>query len=116
MNHSFLLLAALLLPLGVPALQAQAPANIPAAPVVPMIEPTVTPEMGDVGGKFFGAAPDPKKTRHYYIAAEPVLWDFAPEGKDSVCGKLLPPDLLLHRHSWKVRYVQYADESFSARI
>ncbi len=81
-----------------------------------MIEPTVIPEMGDVGGRFFGEIPDAKKTRHYYIAAEPVLWDFAPEGRDSVCGKLLPPDVLLHRHSWKVRYVQYADDTFSARI
>ena len=116
MNHSYLLLAALLLLLGESVLRAQAAPVAPAAPVVPMIEPTVTREMGDVGGKFFGTAPDTKKTRHYYIAAEPVLWDFAPEGKDSVCGKLLPPELLLHRHSWKMRYVQYADANFSARI
>ena len=84
MNHSHLLLATLLLSLGESALMAQAVPAAPAAPVVPMIEPTVTQEMGDMGGKFFGAAPDAKKTRHYYIAAEPVLWDFAPEGKDSV--------------------------------
>jgi len=116
MSHSYLLTAALLFTWGASLLQAQESPNVPAVPVVPMIEPTVTPEMGDVGGRYFGAVPDAKKTRHYYIAAEPVLWDFAPEGRDSVCGKLLPPDLLLHRHSWKVRYVQYADENFSARI
>src|SRR2546430_7555214 len=79
-------------------------------------QPTVTIEMGDVGGKIFGRAPDPAKTRHYYIAAEPVLWNFAPEGQDPVCGKAFPPSLLLNRVSWKIRYVQYADEHFTARV
>ncbi len=78
--------------------------------------PTVTPEMGDVGGLYFGKAPDPKRTHHYYIAAEPVLWDFAPEGQDSVCGLALPTSVLLNRVSWKIRYVQYADANFTARI
>ena len=31
------------------------------------VKPTVTKEMGDVGGTYFGKAPDPAKTRHYYI-------------------------------------------------
>jgi manganese oxidase len=116
MSRPHLLLVALLLSSAEFFLHAQNQAIPQQVPDAPLIEPTVTPEAGDVGGKFFGKAPDPKKTRHYYIAAEPVLWDFAPEGRDSVCGKLLPPDLLLNRHSWKVRYVQYADEQFSVRI
>lgn len=78
--------------------------------------PTVTREMGDVGGKFFGTPPDPAKTRHFYVAAEPELWDFAPQGADAVCGKPLPSSLLLFRSSWKIRYVQYADAAFTARV
>ncbi len=107
---SFLAVVALFIALH-PCLAA--PADPDAAPP---IQPTVTVEMGDVGGKYFGAAPDPAKTRHYYIAAEPVLWDFAPLGKDPICGKRFPSTLLLNRHSWKVRYVQYADPEFRARV
>ncbi len=80
------------------------------------VQPTVTVAMGDVGGHYFGHTPDPSKTRHYYIAAEPVLWNFAPDGQDPVCGKTLPAALLLNRVGWKIRYVQYADAAFSARI
>src|SRR5690348_9308311 len=58
-----------------------------------LVQPTVTPEMGDPGGKFFGQEPDPRRTRHYYIAAEPELWNFAPEGQDPVCGKAFPSSL-----------------------
>ena len=97
------------------ALRAQAPGNA-TPPAATTVQPTVTPEMGDVGGKFFGKEPDPKKTRHYYIAAEPELWNFAPQGVDPVCGKVFPPTLLLNRVSWKIRYVQYADPNFSARV
>lgn len=78
--------------------------------------PTVTPEMGDPGGRIFGQEPDPTKTRHYYIAAEPELWDFAPEGQDPICGKPFSASLLLNRVSWKIRYVQYADAAFTARV
>ena len=77
---------------------------------------TVTKAMGDVGGKYFGKVPDPAKTKHYYIAAEPVIWDFAPGGADEVCGKTFPDALLLNRSSYKIRYVQYADANFSARV
>lgn len=97
------------------SLPAQTPSSAaPPQPDTP--QPTVTQEMGDVGGKYFGKTPDPAKTRHYYIAAEPVLWNFAPEGVDPVCGKTFPPSLLLNRSSWKIRYVQYADANFSARV
>src|SRR6187402_1843635 len=109
-----LLVLALLALGGSAALRAQAPAADDTAP--PAIQPTVTVEMGDVGGKYRGQAPDPKKTRHYYIAAEPELWNFAPEGQDPVCGKAFPPALLLNRVAWKIRYVQYADANFTARV
>jgi FtsP/CotA-like multicopper oxidase with cupredoxin domain len=93
-------------------LYAQTPSAVP--PVT--VQPTVTPSMGDVGGKYFGKAPDPAKTRHYYIAAEPELWNYVPEGVDPVCGKALPNSVLLGRASYKIRYVQYADPEFSARV
>lgn len=80
------------------------------------ITPTVTVEMGDVGGKIFGQVPDPAKTRHYYIAAEPVLWDYAPLGKDPVCGKPLPPPVQNNQKVSKLRYVQYTDATFTAKV
>ena len=55
------------------------------------VTPTVTVKDGDMGGRYFGKAPDPEHTRHYYIAAEPTLWDFAPEVNDTICGKPMPP-------------------------
>jgi FtsP/CotA-like multicopper oxidase with cupredoxin domain len=57
------------------------------------IKPTVTASMGDVGGKYFGQTPDPAKTRHYYIAAEPVQWDFMPLGSDPICGMTPSPNV-----------------------
>jgi FtsP/CotA-like multicopper oxidase with cupredoxin domain len=80
------------------------------------IPPTVTRDMGDVGGKFYGRTPDPRKTRRYFIAAEPQLWDYAPEGRDVMCGKPFPPPVAAKRQGGKVRYVQYTDESFAARV
>lgn len=94
-------------------------ANSPA-PVTfglpPEVRPTVTVESGDTGGKFFGAVPDPAKSRHYFIAAESVLWDFAPSGRDDVCGLPLPPALVRERKAGKVRYVQYTDATFTAKV
>lgn len=99
---------------AMPDSRAQVADNSNAAP--PRLPVTVTAEMGDAGGKFFGKAPDPQKVRHYYIAAEPELWNFVPEGQDPVCGKAFPSTLLLNRVSWKIRYIQYADPEFSARV
>lgn len=94
---------------------AQTPSASPK-PQPGTVPPTVTADMGDPGGKYFGKIPDPAKTKHYYIAAEPVLWNFIPEGADPVCNKSIPPSLLLERNAWKIRYVQYADANFSARV
>jgi len=109
-------IAALLLPAVCLLAQTQ-PAAIPPLPApTNLIPPTVTVAMGDVGGKFFGQAPDPAKTRRYYIAAEPQLWDFTPLGSDPVCGKPLPPPVVAKRNSGKMRYVEYTDETFSTRL
>lgn len=80
------------------------------------IVPTVTVEGGDTGGKLFGQVPDPGKTRHYYIAAEPVQWDYAPIGSDPVCGKPLPPPLQGNQKVGKLRYVQYTDATFGSKV
>ena len=69
-------------------------------------QPTVTAAMGDVGGKIFGRTPDPSKTRRYFIAAEPEQWDFAPAGRDEMCGRVLPPPLEASRVASKLRYIQ----------
>ena len=79
------------------------------------IQPTTTAAMGDVGGKFFGQPPDPARTRHYYISAEARLWDYAPEGRDPVCGMPLPPTLVTNRSGAKVRYLEFTDETFTTR-
>jgi FtsP/CotA-like multicopper oxidase with cupredoxin domain len=84
------------------------------APLV--IRPTVTTATGDTGGKIFGRVPDPQKTRHYYVAAESELWDFAPAGRDEVCGLPMPPTVLRNRKGGKVRYVQYTDATFTAKV
>lgn len=103
---------------GPPKLGTPAPGfsrlNPTAAPLA--IAPTVTAQTATAGGTYFGHPPDPAHTRHYYIAAEPVLWDFTPEGEDPVCGKPLPATIVLNRVDWKIRYVQYADPEFTARI
>jgi FtsP/CotA-like multicopper oxidase with cupredoxin domain len=68
------------------------------------------------GGTFFGQVPDPAKSRHYYIAAEQVLWDYAPGGRNEVCGDPLPSTLIQERVASKVRYIQYTDATFTTRI
>src|SRR5580700_1425288 len=86
------------------------------AKVLNYVKPTATAEMGDLGGKYFGQTPDPAKTRHYYIAAEPVQWDFMPGNKDEVCGMPLPAPVVAKHLVWKVRYFQYTDASFTKRV
>lgn len=95
-----------------PALAQPLPAGLPTN----AIPATVTAAMGDVGGKFFGATPDPARTRRYYVAMEPEVWDYAPQGLDPVCGLPLPPSVKANRRGAKIRYVQYTDETFTARV
>lgn len=78
--------------------------------------PTVTREMGDVGGKLFDQVPDPGRTREYFIAAEPELWDYVPTSPSSMCGGALPPYVDdSNRRVVKMRYVQYTDASFTTK-
>ncbi len=69
-----------------------------------------------MGGTFFGKVPDPKRTHHYYIAAEPELWDYAPEGQDVICGEPLQSPLKENRKAVKYRYFAYTDATFTAKV
>lgn len=70
----------------------------------------------DAGGLFYGRPPDPAKSKHYYVAAEPALWDYAPSGRDQMCGGALTPDYQRERQSGKVRYFQYTDATFATKV
>ena len=61
-------------------------------------------------------------TRTYYIAAEPVRWNYAPSGRNLITGRRFGPleDTFVRRGPerigrvyWKARYRLYADASFS---
>ncbi len=80
------------------------------------VKETVSAGQPDPGGKFFGKAPPAEKTRHYYIAAEPVLWTFAPLGVNTSKPLPLPPDLEERPSAAKVRYVEYTDATFATRV
>jgi hypothetical protein len=54
-------------------------------------------------------------TRHYYIAAEDVTWDYAPSGHDLLEGLPLPQPWLGHTKWSKARYIEYTDATFSVR-
>jgi manganese oxidase len=70
----------------------------------------------DRGGLFFGKQPDPSRSKHYYIAAEPTLWDYVPSGRDEMCGAQLPPSYQQERLAGKVRYFQYTNASFTTKV
>jgi len=59
---------------------------------------------------------DAGTTRHYYVAVEEVLWDFAPTGRDLVGGGPVPQPWRDHTRWRKARYIQYADETFTVRV
>lgn len=55
------------------------------------------------------------RTRHYYIQAEEVTWDFAPSNENLVHGGPIP-DPWTDSHVFpKTRYIEYTDDSFTAR-
>jgi manganese oxidase len=52
-------------------------------------------------------------TRHYYIAAEDVTWDYAPSGRDLIHGGTIPRPWTSQTRWAKTRYIEYTDASFS---
>ena len=64
------------------------------------------------------AQPAYSSTRTYYIAAEPVVWNFLPAGRDEATGAKLPPipKLMLGPRYHKIVYRAYTDGTFSKRL
>lgn len=51
-------------------------------------------------------------TRHYYVQAEDVVWDFAPTGQDQIHGGPIPGPWTNYTAWKKVRYIEYTDGTF----
>lgn len=50
-------------------------------------------------------------TRHYYIAAEDVTWDYAPSGRNLINGSAISPGTKVR---WaKTRFIEYSDNTFT---
>jgi len=64
---------------------------------------------------FLAAKPGVAVTRHYYLAAEEVTWDYAPSGRDLLSGRPIPQPWDLRRQWTKTRYIEYTDATFSVR-
>jgi hypothetical protein len=62
---------------------------------------------------FLWAAPCLAATRHYYIAAEDITWDYAPSGRDLIQGGIIPRPWTSQTRWPKTRYVEYSDVTFS---
>src|SRR6185503_13303259 len=54
-------------------------------------------------------------TRHYYVAAEKVTWDFAPTGENQIHGGPIPRPWRNHTRYQKVRYIEYTDDTFTTK-
>lgn len=54
-------------------------------------------------------------TRHYFIAAEDVTWDYAPGGQDVLHGRQIPVPWASQTRWTKIRYIEYTDATFTAR-
>jgi manganese oxidase len=54
-------------------------------------------------------------TRHYYIAAEDVTWNYAPSGRNLMNGNPIPQPWAL-KVAWpKTRFIEYTDDTFTVR-
>ena len=54
-------------------------------------------------------------TRHYFIAAEDVSWDYAPSKRDLIHGAHIPMPWGQQTQWPKTRFIEYTDSSFSVR-
>ena len=55
------------------------------------------------------------KTRHYYIAAEDVTWDYAPSGLDLMHDHGVPQPWAKQTKWTKTRYIEYTDATFTLK-
>jgi hypothetical protein len=61
------------------------------------------------------AIPCVASTRHYYIAAEDVTWDYAPSGQDLLHGTPMPLPWRDKTNWSKTRFIEYTDRTFTVR-
>ncbi|HLV85695.1 MAG TPA: multicopper oxidase domain-containing protein [Candidatus Sulfotelmatobacter sp.] len=54
-------------------------------------------------------------TRHYYIAAEDVIWDYAPNNRNLIDAAPLPSPWNAKTRWPKTRFIEYTDATFSTR-
>lgn len=54
-------------------------------------------------------------TRHYFIQAEDVTWEFAPSGQDLIHGGPIPAPWTRNTTWEKTRYIEYTDASFATK-
>ncbi|HEX3738308.1 MAG TPA: multicopper oxidase domain-containing protein [Terriglobales bacterium] len=52
-------------------------------------------------------------TRHYYIAAEDVPWNYAPSGRNLLNGTAIPQPYLAKLQWPKTRFIEYTDNTFT---
>jgi hypothetical protein len=61
------------------------------------------------------ALPSAAATRHYYIAAEDVTWDYAPSGQNLLQGTPIPLPWRAKTRWSKTRFIEYTDATFTVR-
>jgi hypothetical protein len=66
-----------------------------------------------LGLSFILASPCFATTRHYYIAAEDIAWDYAPSGRNLLNGNPIPQPFSVKLRWPKSRFVEYTDETFT---
>lgn len=54
-------------------------------------------------------------TRHYYIAAEDVTWNYAPSGRNLLNGGAIPQPWSLRLECPKTRFIEYTDDTFTVK-
>lgn len=54
-------------------------------------------------------------TRHYYIAAEDVTWDYAPSHRDLIHARPIPQPWVTKTAFHKTRYIEYTDSTFTQK-
>ena len=69
--------------------------------------------LGDTSQKITGSYQP--RTRTYYIAAEDVVWDYAPDRKDPYTGIAIPKKWGYQTQYQKVRYIEYTDDTFTTK-
>src|SRR5882724_680784 len=62
---------------------------------------------------FFLALSSSAVTRHYYLAAEDVAWDYAPSGLNLTEGRPIPQPWAKQTKWAKIRYIEYTDATFT---